>query len=227
MIRYRYIGHYNDASDIYALFPSADIKPDMADIVVGAMKAGNGNFHKVNLEENWNDVDDLTEYDIEHPDPGMVFTTDKKYCVWFTRGDAVSLRNGDDCHGYYMDIYEQYDVDLPEPPDYSMDDLIRIMFDSSTDKYQLLKRVEYEVLKEGRDVPINNEVFIYVAGLEAMYPIIELFEMGGRVAARTRVSIVDDIMNVFVDDPAKLLLVVKQVIAIRKVKEQETIKDYD
>lgn len=100
-----HIGYYNDPEDIIDIFPSANIKPDMGDIVFKYMQDGYGNFHNVNPGgevQPFEDFEDELGYT-------AIPTTDEKYIVVFTKGDWKALAKGSDQHGYFIDIWEVYD----------------------------------------------------------------------------------------------------------------------
>lgn len=105
MKEYRPIATINDYKDIIKYFPFAGIRGHEANTIImnylsGATEA---------LPFHW--WDEETFYTIEEAaeDKSFVLTTDGKYGVRFTRGDAGLLRTGSDQHGYYIDIYETVD----------------------------------------------------------------------------------------------------------------------
>lgn len=112
----KHIGYYNDPKDIIDLFPSADIKPDMGDIVFKYMKNGYGNFHHVNQSAELQPFDD---FDDDLSGGTAVMTSDGKHLVNFSYGDWKALAKGSDEHGYYIDIWEVYDEPDKEENEFS------------------------------------------------------------------------------------------------------------
>ena len=111
-----HIGYYNDPADIIDLFPSADIKPDMGDIVFKYMKDGYGNFHNVNPGAGVLPFDDFED---DLSGGTAVMTSDGKHLVNFSYGDWKDLAKGSDEHGYYIDIWEVYEEPDKEENEFS------------------------------------------------------------------------------------------------------------
>ena len=105
MKEYRPIATINNSEEIINYFPSSRIKGDEANIIV------NGYLSGAIEAKTFNWWDEETFYTVEEAvkDKSFVLTTDGKYGVRFTCGDAGLLRTGSDQHGYYIDIYETVD----------------------------------------------------------------------------------------------------------------------
>ena len=105
MKEYRPIATINYYKDINKYFPFAGTRGYEANTIItnylsGAIEAKTFNW--------W---DEETFYTVEEAvkDENFILTTDGKYGVRFTCGDAGLLRTGNDQHGYYIDIYEAVD----------------------------------------------------------------------------------------------------------------------
>ena len=105
MKEYRPIATINNYKDIIKYFPFAGIRGHEANTIImnylsGATEA---------LPFHW--WDEETFYTVEEAaeDKCFVLTTDGKYGVRFTCGDAGLLCTRSDQHGYYIDIYETVD----------------------------------------------------------------------------------------------------------------------
>ena len=105
MKEYRPIATINNYKDIIKYFPFAGIRGHEANTIImnylsGATEA---------LPFHW--WDEETFYTVEEAaeDKSFVLTTDGKYGVRFTCGDAGLLRTRSCQHGYYIDIYETVD----------------------------------------------------------------------------------------------------------------------
>lgn len=105
MKEYRPIATINNCKDIIKYFPFAGIRGHEANTIImnylsGATEA---------LPFHW--WDEETFYTVEEAaeDKSFVLTTDGKYGVRFTCGDAGLLRTRSNQHGYYIDIYETVD----------------------------------------------------------------------------------------------------------------------
>ena len=105
MKEYRPIATSNNYKDIIKYFPFAGIRGHEANTIImnylsGATEA---------LPFHW--WDEETFYTVEEAaeDKSFVLTTDGKYGVRFTCGDAGLLRTRSCQHGYYIDIYETVD----------------------------------------------------------------------------------------------------------------------
>lgn len=99
----QHIGYYNDPEDIIDIFPSANIKPDMGDIVLKYMRDGYGNFH------TGYDVQPFEYFEDDLSGGTAVMTSDGKHLVNFSYGNWKALAKGSGQHGYYIDIWEVYD----------------------------------------------------------------------------------------------------------------------
>lgn len=100
---YKPVATYNAPEDIIGLFPSSTLKGDEGDIVIRYYLKGEGKP----LFINTCDEDALyTEAEIMGT-PDFIFTSGGGYAVRFQRGSAKLLRQGNDMHGFYIDIYER------------------------------------------------------------------------------------------------------------------------
>lgn len=124
---YAPVGYYNDNEDIMDLYPCSTFKGDEADIVVNAIHSLYGNFHTI---DDTPDVDNCISPADASKSPDTVFTSDGEYIVVFSRGNTQLLRQGNDMHGFFIDVYhleevpgyEEYEQEftvpvLPEPDD--------------------------------------------------------------------------------------------------------------
>lgn len=108
MKRYSPFAYFNQsAQDIIDLFPSADIKPDQADIVIQWLLGGYGQPKYI---RGVDEESICTALEIANS-PDFFLTSDGKYAVRFQRGNAKLLYRGSDQHGYYIDIYRCVDDD--------------------------------------------------------------------------------------------------------------------
>lgn len=113
------LGYYNDNEDIIDLFPSNAFKGDEADIVVNYLKNNYGAFHTIDNP----DIDSFISPAEASKDSRIVFSSDGQYVVSFTTGNYHLLHNGDDMHGFFIDIYhleevedyDEYANSIPEP----------------------------------------------------------------------------------------------------------------
>lgn len=101
------IGYYNDAEDIIDLFPNSTFKGDEADIVINYFADNYGAFHYIDHP----DVDSYYAPDEVSKDKRMVFSSDGQYAVMFSQGDGKLLYQGDDNHGFFIDIYRLEEVE--------------------------------------------------------------------------------------------------------------------
>lgn len=104
---YAPIGYYNDAKDIFDLFPNSTFKGDEADIIVKYCKDGYGAFHTIDGSPD--DESYFTPAEASK-DKNIVFTSDGMYFVRFSGGSYELLRKGSDQHGFYIDIYKLVDA---------------------------------------------------------------------------------------------------------------------
>lgn len=105
MKEYRPIATINNYKDIIKYFPFAGIRGHEANTIIMNYLSGATEalpFHWWD-EETFYTVEEATE------DKSFVLTTDGKYGVRFTCGDAGLLRTRSNQHGYYIDIYETVD----------------------------------------------------------------------------------------------------------------------
>ena len=105
MKEYRPIATINNYKDIIKYFPFAGIRGHEANTIINNYLSGATEalpFHWWD-EETFYTVEEATE------DKSFVLTTDGKYGVRFTCGDAGLLRTRSNQHGYYIDIYETVD----------------------------------------------------------------------------------------------------------------------
>lgn len=106
---YKPVATYHDADSISMLFPSADIKPDLADIIYRHWN----NVHDATML-NADDESYVTDQDI-NGDSCFCFTSDMEHAVRLTRGNANLLRKQSDDHGFYIDIYDRVEPeDVPQ-----------------------------------------------------------------------------------------------------------------
>lgn len=106
MKAYAPIGYYNDPEDIIDLYPNSTFKGDEADIIVRYCLDGYGAFHTVDHP----DVDSFISPADASKSPDTVFTSNGEYIVVFSRGNIQLLRQGNDMHGFFIDIYKLVDV---------------------------------------------------------------------------------------------------------------------
>jgi hypothetical protein len=109
---YAPIGYYNDPQDIIDLYPNSTFKGDEADNIVKYQQDGYGNFHTFGgtpgIEACYTTSEALC-------DNNVVFASDDQHLVRFTRGNMKLLQEGNDMHGFFIDIYEFVDIPgLPE-----------------------------------------------------------------------------------------------------------------
>jgi hypothetical protein len=109
-LNYKHVGYYNDAKDIIDLFPNFILKGDEADIIMKHIKDGLGHYYQVDngTEET------LDGFDTNFKNETAILTNDKKYIVTFIEGDKKALLKGDECHGYYIDVWEAIDEENQE-----------------------------------------------------------------------------------------------------------------
>ena len=105
MKEYRPIATINNCKDIIKYFPFAGIRGHEANTIImnylsGATEA---------LPFHWSDEETFYTVEEATEDKSFVLTTDGKYGVRFTCGDAGLLRTRSNQHGYYIDIYETVD----------------------------------------------------------------------------------------------------------------------
>jgi len=106
MKAYAPIGYYNDPEDIIDLYPNSAFKGDEADIIVRYCLDGYGAFHTVDHP----DVDSFISPADASKSPDTVFTSNGEYIVVFSKGNIQLLRQGNDMHGFFIDIYKLVDV---------------------------------------------------------------------------------------------------------------------
>ena len=110
---YAPIGYYNDPQDILDLYPSSTFKGDEADIIVKYQQDGYGNFHTFDgtpeIEACYTTSEALC-------DNSVVFASDDQHLVRFTRGDMKLLQEGNDMHGFFIDIYKFVDLKFADIP---------------------------------------------------------------------------------------------------------------
>jgi len=106
MKAYAPIGYYNDPEDIIDLYPNSAFKGDEADIIVRYCLDGYGAFHTVDHP----DVDSFISPTDASKSPDTVFTSNGEYIVVFSRGNIQLLRQGNDMHGFFIDIYKLIDA---------------------------------------------------------------------------------------------------------------------
>lgn len=104
---YAPVGYYNDPEDIMDLFPCSTFKGDEADIVVNAIHSLYGNFHTI---DDTPDVDTCISPADASKSDCTVFTSDGEYIVVFSRGNTQLLKQGNDMHGFFIDVYHLEDV---------------------------------------------------------------------------------------------------------------------
>lgn len=101
------IGYYNDPEDIIDLYPSSTFKGDEADIIVKYQKDGFGAFHTI---DGFPDEESYIAPVEASMDKNIVFASDGQHLVRFTRGSYELLRQGEDMHGFFIDIYKLIDA---------------------------------------------------------------------------------------------------------------------
>lgn len=145
MRKYKHVGYYNHIQDIIDLFPNHILKGDEAQLIVNYQKAGFGAFHKTDGDE----IEDEKEFDGDIENGTGVKSPDGKYIVTFCYGNVKLLRNGDENHGYYIDIWEEfaeiYEEGENEFSGMSNEDILRLASSLS----ETLKDVIAEIKRRG------------------------------------------------------------------------------
>ena len=100
---YKHLGYYNDVDDIIDLFPSGPLKGDEASIIYSYMKDGYGNFYST---DDTGGILSADEFEEDFKNGYAAITRDGKYIVVFSPGDPDTLKDGDDQHGYFIDLYK-------------------------------------------------------------------------------------------------------------------------
>lgn len=100
---YRHLGYYNDVDDIIDLFPSEPLKGYEASLINSYVKDGYGNFYST---DDTGDILSADEFEEDFKKGLAAITRDGKYIVVFSPGDPNTLKDGDDQHGYFIDLYE-------------------------------------------------------------------------------------------------------------------------
>lgn len=106
------IASYNDANDILELFPGKPYQEHEGQAILEAFLQGRGNYHTYDEHDPESFYQPQTMRD--DPDAILVKTSDgHDYAVRLTRGDINLLLKRNSNHGYYIDIYELSDPDIP------------------------------------------------------------------------------------------------------------------
>lgn len=147
---YAPIGYYNDPEDIIDLYPSSAFKGDEADIIVQYYLDGYGAFHTI----DYPDIDSFISPKDASKDKCVVFTSDGQYIVRFSLGNYKLLRQGDDMHGFFIDIYKltedtDYDEYVKELEEENAEPDVTEMGDEELEEYALglVKKVKEAVLE--------------------------------------------------------------------------------
>lgn len=99
---YKPVATYNLADDIIALFPNSTLKGDEASIIWQRYNEGFGEPRKIG------EVDEeayYTEEDAKN-ETNFVLSGDGIHGVHFTRGSMKHLLEGNEYHGFFIDLYK-------------------------------------------------------------------------------------------------------------------------
>ncbi len=146
---YAPIGYYNDPKDIFDLYPNGAFKGDEADIIVKYQQDGFGDFHTfdgtLEIEACYTTSEALC-------DNSVVFASDDQHLVRFTRGDMKLLQEGNDMHGFYIDIYKFVDLKFADIPGEEKD-ITRMgndeLYEYTLDLTEKMKEAVSEIKRRG------------------------------------------------------------------------------
>ena len=147
---YAPIGYYNDPEDIFDLYPNSTFKGDEADNIVKYQQDGYGNFHAFDgtpeIEACYTTSEALC-------DNSVVFASDDQHLVRFTRGNMKLLQEGNDMHGFFIDIYEFVDLKDVDISGEKKDTITRMsddeLYEYTLDLTEKMKEAVKEIKRRG------------------------------------------------------------------------------
>ena len=184
---YRPIATINDPETIIGLFPNTvvDINPELAKQIADYNDYFPANAHKIIDPEleSYLYIGDIII------DNSAAITPDFGHAVRFTSGDRTLLKQHDEMHGFYIDIYELVpDEDIPIQllEEYNLNDInpvkdttpktengtvgletiYVIMAESDSNDYIMAFRSESDARKELNQLFLENILYIQESGFE-------------------------------------------------------------